>query len=334
MNVYAIDPGPVKSASVILDGQGTNRAVTMYYTSNTADPFVLKGLTISNSWNHGILCDAALQRAWTSHVQNCVITHGASGGGYYNYGDFNYGVSTVISDTLIRQNPGRGVTVYATGGTPQPTSRLTDCVIEYNGGGIESHVGNHTYIRCIIRHNDSGTASSGGCGLGTGNFDLYNCLIHNNKAGNIGGGVYKWSATGSMSLHNCTIVSNLSTYLGPGGVRSSSVNPVCNSIIRFNYHNAAISDWYTYGGTTFTNSCSTGVMLGTGNFGSDPAFRDLAGFDFRLSRTSPCVNAGANLSWMTGATDLDGNPRIDRVTGRVDVGCYEYPFAGMSILIR
>jgi hypothetical protein len=36
---------------------------------------------------------------------------------------------------------------------------------------------------------------------------------------------------------------------------------------------------------------------------------------------SPCIDAGIDRPWMTGATDLDGNPRVQG--GGVDIGCYE-----------
>ncbi len=230
--------------------------------------------------------------------------------------------------------------IYATGGTDSLSGLITDCVIENNGGGFESHVANNTLRRCVIRNNDSGVGTGGGLVIGIGTNYLYNCLIHNNLSGSIGGAIYKYNAVGPLYIHNCTIVSNKSTNnFGPGGIRSQAINPICNSIVRFNYQNALIDDWYTFGGTTFTNSNttlhSTYARAEAGNINTDPKFVGLEGFDFRLRRDSPCVNAGTNLTWMVGASDLDGNPRIDRTgPGIVDMGCYEFVYQGSWILIR
>jgi hypothetical protein len=86
----------------------------------------------------------------------------------------------------------------------------------------------------------------------------------------------------------------------------------------------------------FTNCClnATNGLVGTGNIAATPKFADVPGGDFRLTGSSPCVNAGMNQAWMTGAFDLDGNPRIDTVWGVVDMGCYEYVPGGTLITVR
>jgi hypothetical protein len=55
---------------------------------------------------------------------------------------------------------------------------------------------------------------------------------------------------------------------------------------------------------------------------------DQGGGNFHLQTNSPCINAGNN-SYVTGSTDLDGNPRI--VSGTVDIGAYEYQGSGSII---
>jgi len=56
---------------------------------------------------------------------------------------------------------------------------------------------------------------------------------------------------------------------------------------------------------------------------------DLAGGNLRLQSDSPCINAGNNTYVTNTTTDLDGNPRI--VSGRVDIGPYEYQGQGSLI---
>jgi hypothetical protein len=84
---------------------------------------------------------------------------------------------------------------------------------------------------------------------------------------------------------------------------------------------------------TFT--CSQEAQAGTGNKNQDPLFAGAAANDFRLVRTSPCVNAGSNESWMAVALDLAGNPRI---IGKItDMGAFENttpPVNGTVIMVR
>ncbi len=68
------------------------------------------------------------------------------------------------------------------------------------------------------------------------------------------------------------------------------------------------------------------------DLGTDPKFAAGEG-NYRLDKGSPCINTGLNQDWMTGATDLDGNPRILEQT--VDMGAYEsVPPRGTLIIVR
>jgi hypothetical protein len=55
--------------------------------------------------------------------------------------------------------------------------------------------------------------------------------------------------------------------------------------------------------------------------------------DYRLRQNSPCINTGVNRDWMNNSADLDGHCRVDRFSGIVDMGCYEYLPAGGMYLI-
>ena len=59
---------------------------------------------------------------------------------------------------------------------------------------------------------------------------------------------------------------------------------------------------------------------GGGNIGEDPLFVDAATANYRLTQSSPCIDAGDNTT-VEGYRDLDGN---DRIAGSaVDIGAYE-----------
>ena len=68
-------------------------------------------------------------------------------------------------------------------------------------------------------------------------------------------------------------------------------------------------------------SCVFPAVDGNGNTTDDPRFIDLAGDNYRLRMSSPCVNTGTNQAWMTNAVDLGGNERI--LNNIVDMGAYE-----------
>ena len=80
-----------------------------------------------------------------------------------------------------------------------------------------------------------------------------------------------------------------------------------------------------------TYSCSPDLTNNIdGNITDAPIFIDAAGGDYHVERESPTVEAGTNVAWMIGATDLDGNDRL--LTKFVDMGAYEtfVPPGGMK----
>lgn len=88
------------------------------------------------------------------------------------------------------------------------------------------------------------------------------------------------------------------------------------------YYNHAANGFNHYeDGISLNYCCTTPNSGGTGNLTNEPMFAYLGGGNLRLLSNSPCVNAGTNQDWMTGAVDLDGRPRI--IDGRVDMGAYE-----------
>lgn len=232
--------------------------------------------------------------------------------------------STLIGFTIYN---GRSSTNgwYGAGvlGNADNTAVVSNCIISacsnaYYGGGAQSV----TLYDCLIANNYA-LNGAGGLRQGvaynsifTGNSNqamegstAYNCLI----AGNFGnGGV---GARYSI-LYNCTIVSNTAISAGGGTFRGTNYNCISwdNNMADYQplaYHSCGVG--YTNGGSVY------------GNTASNPLFKAAGAFNYRLTRESPCINAGSNQNWMTDAMDLDGNPRIAAIFGtNVDMGAFEY----------
>jgi len=177
-----------------------------------------------------------------------------------------------------------------------------------NGGGVycprQPLEGTNAYVyNCILKNN---TAVDGG-GASGGVF--YNCLL----VGNYGAGNW-WTgdgATGSR-LYNCTITSNTAS-----GVRYSYVYN-CISVRNggYNHENAYVE--YSCGENFGGNSNISYTNISFVNFTNG---------NYNLATNSPCINAGANYSWMIDANDvrskdLNGLPRI--FNDLVDMGAYEW----------
>ena len=299
----------------IIDGGGSNRCA--YVT----DGATLSNFTLTNGYvfyygGGGVLC------APNAVVSNCVITGNrhdlyqespfGSGGAYG--GTLNNctltGNSTVAADfSFFGHASAYGGGAYA--------STLNNCTLTANsakatvgqaatakafGGGAAYCALNN----CVFSGNRAfgqsflGSVSAlDSYGGGTYECTLKNCKLTNNSA-IYGGGAY------GCALNNCTLTGHRGT-----GAYSSALS---NCIVYFNGEN--------YQSCTLNYSCTTPQPTnGVGNITNAPLFVDQASGNLRLQSNSPCINAGNN-SYVTNATDLDGNPRI--AGGTVDIGAYEF----------
>ena len=183
------------------------------------------------------------------------------------------------------------------------------------GGAIRSS-GKTTVRNCSIIGN---IATNQGGGIWGTNITIQNCLIaRNSSLTNTGGGI--WMTNGI--IESCTIVSNYAKVAGGGVYITGSDSSGTNNVIYFNTAaNGANFTNNTVGAVGLNYSCVIPAVGGIGNTTNNPILKNLAGGDYRLRITSPCVNAGTNLPWMTNAVDLDGNARILKII--VDMGAYE-----------
>jgi hypothetical protein len=187
---------------------------------------------------------------------------------------------------------------------------------EVSGGGAYCDSWRSALVANCKVIGNSAAQSGGGAYI----CSLDNCLLTGNSAGNYGGGSFL------CALTNCTVTGNSASQGG-----GDYVGILFNSII---YYNNAPGSWdgncYLSWGSMITFSCTTPApptFFGP-NIDAEPLFVDQANGDFHLQATSPCINAGNN-AFVSGTTDLDGNPRI--VGGTVDMGTYEFQAPGSLI---
>jgi hypothetical protein len=181
----------------------------------------------------------------------------------------------------------------------------SNVLVRYRGGGGGAYSSELT--NCVLVGNTANYTNFG-AGGGASDSTLNGCVVIGNSA--VGGG----GASG-CTLVNCTIAGNSALVRG-GGVGAGVV--VQNSIVHYNVA-PTNSDYATP--VTFLNSSTSPLSSGNGNIANAPLFVDAVAGDFRLQSNSPCINAGNN-AYVTGATDLDGNPRL--AGGTVDMGAYEF----------
>jgi len=245
-----------------------------------------------------------------SVVSNTLVTFSGSG---YNAG-VQLSYYCIMRNSLIAYNTGGN---YGGGVQVGSQGTASNCVIRNNssntGGGV--YLGNLGLLQdCTVVSNSAAVFCQGGTAL--------NCLFADNNSG-----IWVQSGTKTSLWENCTVVNN-----GGTGMRISVPAIVDNCIV----YDSGGTNWSHDGdgtNTVWTSSCTTPALSGpndTGNITDLPLFKNSSAGNYRLTRDSPCVNTGIDQDWMTGAVDLDGNPRL---VGTVDMGAYELPPPGGTLII-
>jgi hypothetical protein len=259
--------------------------------------------------------------AYYCTLTNCSLTFNLATGGAYGGGAYYSTLNdcslafnqasdgggadncTLINCTLVGNAVGR-----SGGGGGAAASMLNQCLIMQNiatneGGGVMSCSLNNCLIisnvACVYANR---SAYGGGAYLST----LTNCILADNVGTN-GGGAYL------SELVNCTVTANTAV-LGGGAFNCTNYN----SILYYNMN----GDVYAAAKQFSLNYCCASVPTnGVRNITNAPLFVNLTGGDYHLQSSSPCINSGNN-TYISSATDLDGNPRIQG--GTADIGAYEY----------
>ena len=203
--------------------------------------------------------------------------------------EFLYGIPGTVGGGL-----------YMNGGTVERCRFLSNYTLSHQGGG-GAYVAGGVLRNCLFldnsaRRNVAGSEGDGGGALLTGTGRILSSTFVRNWAIKDGGGIQMLGG----GLTNSIVYGNWVTTVGS-----------------HNLHGL---------GGTIRYTCSPDLPedpVGTGNRASDPRFEDAAQDNYRLLPTSPSHRTGVTEAWMTGATDLEGKPRL--VGGRTDMGCYQTP---------
>ncbi len=270
-----------------------------------------------------------------------------------------------VSNCIIRGNAiGTDMNVwgcgaYLTGGT------LEDCEISGNllsvklqnlnyrvmaGGGVWMSGG--TLRNCAVISNvvsslfppsqiDSPSSHQLGGGIYAEGGRIVNCLVAGNSATNSAGGGL--CANGTVIVSNCTFTANEAGTYGGGLLAIYGLSSFVNTAFASNEASEGGPQIWPRAGSgtaSFTACFAPEGDIPDGNqnvLGTDARFRNAAAWDFRPSTVSPLRNAGLyDASWMDGATDLAGNPRVDHYKGArglVDIGCYEAPYVPSATIL-
>ena len=321
----AYDLGVTTAAVVVADGT---------YTLGTRVA-VSRGIALRSANGRGVTAlrkaAAAVTRAlYVSHAAAVVDGFTVAGFSAPNDAGANFDES-VVSGGGVLLNAGTVQNCLVTGNTSASeggglyvnAGTVQYCVIESNSatvaaGGMETRNAAAMVSNCVFRFNSE--SSWGGSGVlvregGT----VRNCLFYGNVSS--GGNAYGPIFMDAGLVENCTLSGNQK-----GGLWIRSGGTVRNCIVWDN----SVTNIYDQSGGHVSFTCAAPLPSGgSGNITSNPQFKSPgAGYglilvpgDYQLSAGSPCVNAGTNQTWMTGATDLAGSPRI--LLGVVEMGAYE-----------
>ena len=234
-------------------------------------------------------------------VTNCVFENNSATDGWEGGGALQLLSNCFVKDCVFNNN----------------SSQWGGAIMKNIGGGV---LGAEEISNCVF---DSNSAEQGGVlyALDAPCVTFHNCLMKNNTATIRGGCIAMYAS--DVKVVGCTLVGNQSPLGGAIALPTANESHlfVSNSILWGNLGSVDPQISVTPPAVaTVDHSCVEGGFPGIANIAVDPLFGDA---DFRLSGTSPCIEAGDNDAMApTVTTDLDGNPRIAGCF--VDMGTYEY----------
>lgn len=309
-------------------------------------------------------------------ISRCVVSNCTSaanrGAGMYCYANVYLEDCDISSNAM---SAGSGSGIYCT----QGGARVLDCRFTGNGANGSGAKGSSIFLasnmvvsNCVFTGNISQTASLYGGGSGT---LVVGCTFTNdfnrvwqsedNAAVTFRNSLFAPGKTSlgqsnqwglcpggsgvAIAVENCTFVNMVHALRATNANTFRCVNCVFhgNTLDFFIGESSAAATPFTLVNCGFADypaegkySASDCVVTG------DPRFVGAARGDYRLKRTSPCVDRGSmSQAWLTaGAVDLDGKPRVV-TNGKplaanpgavVDIGCFENQevLKGLTFIFR
>lgn len=216
---------------------------------------------------------------------------------------------------------------------------LSDSTFQANagelGGAIYNHSATNAITRCVFEGNQA--QEGGALWFIFASGEVKNSLLFDNWAEHGGGAIATDSSP--VTFRNCTVTRNSTDSGGGGGlfVMRSGTITVVNSIVwknrdRFGDSDIEHGQIYLLGGSaSVSNTCVEGLsqFSGNANVKFDPLFQNAGTNNFRLTRSSPLLNAGNSAA--VGGDTLDLS-RVTRIFGSaVDLGSYETTQAPQTV---
>jgi len=343
LTILSFKNGALEPTGTIINGNYpayTNRC--FYLTSTGA---VVEGLTITNGFarDHG-----GGVRMTAGILRNCLVTGNTCSNDYNGGGIYAVGAGNIITNCDIIANlcwtpnmwrGGGGVLLHDGAKLMNSRVMFNQCPIYPSGGGGVRCITTSLVANCSIISNTTLDGWAGGGIFFQHQYNtIRNCLITGNDDGrqDYAAGIYAGQGT-TQIIENCTIARNYGRGIGARPPSDPGVTLYLVNII--NYSNTVAEIYPGQGTVIASNNCLTVTnyipnFFEQANITNPPVFNDYAGGSFRLAVSSPCLNTGLNQSWLAEAADLDGCSRIDKFSGRVDMGCYEYLPQGMMFKVR
>ncbi|MDR2410979.1 MAG: right-handed parallel beta-helix repeat-containing protein [Bacteroidales bacterium] len=295
---------------------------------------------------------------------NSSSSSGYGGGGMYIGAYSSPALTNVVINDNYTSNSGGGMYIF---GYSSPV--LTNVTISNNvsssglGGGMYIGAYSNFLLTNVLIHRNMAYSNGGGIHVVESNIELFNVSITENSTYNKGGGInIANAATNSCNLTNVVLAKNLAyeggaayyddigtctmtnvTVTANGSTNGSVIVCSQNASVTLNnsivYGNMPTLPPYIPPNPTFNNIVYNYSLIENGNLNNpginnillptDPKFLNSSGSNYRLSRHSPCCNAGNNslyqtvrgISNFTGEKELGGNARLYGTA--IDMGAYE-----------